>query len=93
MEVIAFLLLIPLVFFVASDALHRLLLISSVVLVMICELFNTAFEKTIDRIGLEQNVLSKQVKDIASSAVLVSIILAVVVWGWSIIEYFSDFEY
>ncbi len=91
-ELVSFVILTPLIFIVATDALHRSLLLGSLVLVIICELFNTAIETAVDRISLEQHPLSKQSKDIASSAVLVALLFASIIWGWSIFEYFLDFE-
>jgi diacylglycerol kinase (ATP) len=52
-----------------------------VLLVIIVELLNSAIEATVDRISLENHDLAKRAKDIGSSAVLVSLINVVVVWG------------
>ncbi|NQY41930.1 MAG: diacylglycerol kinase [Legionellales bacterium] len=92
LEILSCIVLTPLIFEVATDALHRILLFGSLVLIIVCELFNTAIEKTIDRISLEQHQLSKQVKDIASSAVFVALLFTCVVWGWTVFEYFFGFE-
>ncbi len=47
--------------------------------VLVSELFNTALERTLDRIGLEHHPLTGEAKDIAAGAVLLSSITAVVV--------------
>ncbi|CAM8628514.1 MAG: hypothetical protein RL132_737 [Pseudomonadota bacterium] len=60
---------------------ERAMLISSLLLIIITELLNTAVEKTIDRISIEKNPLSKKVKDMGSAAVLGAIVHAVVVWS------------
>lgn len=53
----------------------------SVILVVIVELLNSAIEAVVDRIGYEHHELSGRAKDIGSAAVLVSLILAAIVWG------------
>lgn len=67
--------------YVGKSRLEQALMISSLILVVIVELLNTAIEKTIDRISTEQNQLSKKVKDMGSAAVLGAIVYALVVWG------------
>ncbi|KGI83748.1 diacylglycerol kinase, partial [Exiguobacterium mexicanum] len=59
----------------------RILLISSVVLVAIVELLNSAVEAVVDRIGSEYHELSGRAKDIGSAAVFVSIGLALFIWA------------
>ena len=73
-------LLTPLAFWIAPTAVERSLLIGSCVLVLVIELINSAIEAAIDRIGLDQHVLSGRAKDLGSAAVLVSLALAVAVW-------------
>lgn len=62
------------------DSITRVLLISSVVLVMIVEILNSAVEAVVDRIGSEFHELSGRAKDMGSAAVLLSIFLAIFVW-------------
>lgn len=62
------------------DAITRLLLIGSVLLVMIVEMVNSAIEAVVDRIGLEHHELSGRAKDMGSAAVLLAIILALLCW-------------
>ncbi|EPP6258863.1 diacylglycerol kinase [Cronobacter sakazakii] len=62
------------------DPITRVLLIGSVTLVMIVEILNSAIEAVVDRIGPELHELSGRAKDMGSAAVLLSIILALVVW-------------
>jgi len=65
---------------VGDSGVERAMLISSLLLIIITELLNTAIEKTIDRISVEINPLSKKVKDMGSAAVLGAIVHAIVVW-------------
>ena len=62
------------------DAITRVLLISSVMLVMIVEILNSAIEAVVDRIGSEYHELSGRAKDMGSAAVLIAIIVAVITW-------------
>lgn len=59
----------------------KALLIASILLVLIVELINSALEAAVDHTSLEQHPLAKRAKDIASTAVLLSIVNALVVWG------------
>ena len=62
------------------DAITRVLLIGSVVLVMIVEILNSAIEAVVDRIGSEFHELSGRAKDMGSAAVLMAILLALFTW-------------
>lgn len=56
------------------------LLAGSVLLVMIVELLNSAVEAAVDRVGYELHDLSARAKDIASAAVLLSLLLCAGIW-------------
>lgn len=73
--------LIPLALWLPATHIGKALMIGSVLLVIIIELLNSAIEATVDRISLENHDLAKRAKDIGSSAVLVSLINVVIVWG------------
>ena len=73
--------LLPAALLLGRSGLERALLVGSVLLVMIVELLNTAIEVVVDRIGLERHRLSGFAKDLGSSAVLVALLQAVLVWG------------
>ena len=63
------------------DAITRVLLIGSVLLVMIVEILNSALEAVVDRIGSEYHELSGRAKDMGSAAVLLAIFVALITWG------------
>lgn len=63
------------------DAITRVLLIGSVLIVMVVEILNSAIEAVVDRIGSELHELSGRAKDLGSAAVLLSIITALLTWG------------
>ena len=81
MEVVAFALLLPLVFVIGKTAVERALLVGSLLLVLIVELLNSALEATLDRVSLEHHPLIGRAKDIASAAVGLSLVNVVVIWG------------
>lgn len=62
------------------DAITRVLLIGSVMLVIIVEILNSAVEAVVDRIGSEIHPLAGRAKDMGSAAVLLTILLAIFVW-------------
>lgn len=79
-EVWLALLLIPLALWLPATHIGHALMIGSVLLVLVVELFNSGIEAIVDRISLERHELSKRAKDVGSAAVLVSLVNVVVVW-------------
>lgn len=80
-EIILFVVLAPLGWWLGEDAVGRSLLVGSLVLVLIVELLNSAVEAVVDRVGTEHHELSGRAKDMGSAAVLLSLLLAVFVWA------------
>jgi len=70
----------------ATSWFHAIALISSVILILIVELLNSAIEALVDRVGLEFNELSGRAKDMGSAAVFLSITLALMIWVVSLIQ-------
>ncbi|MFL4556887.1 diacylglycerol kinase [Yersinia kristensenii] len=79
-EAVAAILAIILAFWLDVDAITRILLIGSVVLVIIIEIINSAIEAVVDRIGSEVHELSGRAKDMGSAAVSLAILLALFIW-------------
>ncbi|MGR8919519.1 MAG: diacylglycerol kinase [Gammaproteobacteria bacterium] len=73
--------LFPLSFWVGRDLLDYALLIGTLLLVLITELFNSAIETLTDRVGTDHHELSGRAKDLSSAAVLLALVLLAVVWG------------
>ena len=71
---------VPAALWLGRTNVERLLLVGAVLLVMIVELLNTAIEVVVDRIGIERHYLSGFAKDVGSSAVLLSLVLATTTW-------------
>jgi diacylglycerol kinase (ATP) len=79
-EVVLGLVLIPCALWLGQTMAQRVLLIGSCLVVLIVELLNSAVEATVDRIGHDHHELSAQAKDMGSAAVLISLLLAVMIW-------------
>lgn len=79
-EVLLAALLIPLALFLPASGLGKALMITSVLLVLIVELLNSAVEATVDRVSLEHHRLAKRAKDIGSAAVMMSLANVAVIW-------------
>ena len=71
---------ITLQFFIDVPVLHRIIMLSSLVLIILAELVNTAIETIVDRIGVEKNKLSGHAKDIGSAIVLITLLLVIALW-------------
>lgn len=74
------LILYPVILLVNATSVEKALLFSSLTLVVIVELINSAIESTIDRIGLEHNELSGRAKDLGAAAVMITIFMMMGVW-------------
>lgn len=80
-EALAALVLIPTALWLGKTWIETAVLCTSVVLVLVVELLNTAVETAIDRIGPEWHDLSKRAKDMGSAAVLLSLLLCAGIWA------------
>ncbi|ANO52431.1 diacylglycerol kinase [Woeseia oceani] len=80
-EALLAMVMIPAAFWLTEDAVERILLLGSVVLVLIIELCNSAIEAVVDRVGSELHPLSGAAKDMGSAAVLLSLLLMLLVWA------------
>jgi diacylglycerol kinase (ATP) len=78
--------LVPAAFWLGRSGPEIALLLGSLMLVLIVELLNSAIEAAIDRISYEHHDLSKRAKDIASAAVMLSLIWCTGVWAWTLLD-------
>ncbi|WP_232848428.1 diacylglycerol kinase [Bowmanella yangjiangensis] len=67
----------------------RLAMIISLLLIPLVEILNTAIEAVVDRIGPQFHPLSGLAKDLGSAAVLLSMLIASLVWGLSLYDYWA----
>lgn len=88
-EAVAALMAIILAFWLDIEAITRILLIGSVVLVIIIEVINSAIEAVVDRIGSEFHELSGRAKDMGSAAVFLAVLLAIFVWTTALWHHFG----
>ncbi|TEW48984.1 diacylglycerol kinase [Psychromonas algicola] len=79
-EVIAAILLSIVAILLPVTHIERILLITSLLLVVIVELINSAIEAVVDRIGAEKHELSGRAKDIGSAAVFIALLYVAFVW-------------
>jgi diacylglycerol kinase (ATP) len=79
-ELVAFVIAVPAAFVVGTDTWRRISLIGVIVLLMIVELLNTAVEKLSDHVTPHHHDAIGRIKDMASAAVGLSLLLAGLVW-------------
>jgi diacylglycerol kinase (ATP) len=73
--------LTPFAIILPVNAVSTAVMITSLFLIVIAELLNSAIEWTIDDISLEKRPFAKRAKDMGSAAVFLAYINCVVVWG------------
>jgi diacylglycerol kinase (ATP) len=78
--------LLPVSFFVAADVWVWLALIASVLFVLVVEFLNTAVERLCNHVTPEQHEAIRITKDLASTAVFLSLLLAGIVWLVAILD-------
>ena len=66
---------------------EKAVLFSAILFVIFAEIVNTAIEVTIDRMSKEIHPLSGLAKDLGSAGVLVSMLIAIVLWSAVFIDY------
>ena len=80
-EVVVSVIAIPVAIILPVSTLGKTLMVASILFLLIVELLNSALEAAVDHTSLERHPLAKRAKDIASAAVLLSIVNALAVWG------------
>lgn len=74
------LILMPLALWLGETGIEKALLLSSLLLVLIVEILNSALETVVDRFGEEQHLLSGRAKDMGSAAVFLALVNVVICW-------------
>jgi diacylglycerol kinase (ATP) len=80
-EIILAIVVIPLGLWLGTNGTERALLIGFYLVIPLIELLNSAIEAIVDRTGTEHHTLSGRAKDLGSAAVLLSICIAMIIWG------------
>lgn len=78
-EAAATVVLVPLAYWLDVTTLERVVMITSLFVVLIAELINSAIEAVVDRVGLDKHVLSGAAKDTGSAAVLLALFVCMFV--------------
>ena len=68
-------------FFVPLSLSAKLILFASTWLILLTEAINSAIERVVDLVTLEQHPLAGQAKDIGAFAVLLAFVIVVMIWG------------
>lgn len=88
-EVILAVVLVATAIVMPTTGTQSTLLITSVLIVLIVELLNSAVEATVDRISVDDHELAKRAKDFGSAAVFVSLVNCLVTWALVLTELFA----
>lgn len=80
-EILLAIVAMPLGLYLGDTGLEKAVLASVILLILIVELLNTGIEVITDRVGTDHHELSGRAKDIGSSAVLLSLLNAAIVWA------------
>lgn len=79
-ELVLFVLLFPILFFLELLLVEKLLMFITLCGVLIAEVINSAIERAVDLVTLEHHTMAQRAKDAGSSIVFLSICVCVVVW-------------
>lgn len=88
-ETLVFIASVPAAFVIGRDLEQFLLLIVVIALVMIVETVNTALEAVCDAVSTEFNPNIQLAKDCGSLAVLMSVLIAGVVWSLAVFHWIA----
>ncbi|MEX2489949.1 MAG: diacylglycerol kinase [Pseudomonadales bacterium] len=80
-ELAVIIVVIPAGIWLARSVVEFAALIGVCMLVLVMELFNSAVEALIDRMGEEPHALAGLAKDYGSAAVMISMFIALIVWA------------
>jgi len=70
----------PVIYILPFELIYKLILIVTFVMILIVELVNSAIENVVDLVTKERHPLAKSAKDIASTAVLFTVLLHILCW-------------
>lgn len=83
-ELLAFIILTPLIVWLPVDMIRKLFVIESMVLILVVELINVAIESTVNYISEEWHPLAKKIKDVASASVFICLMNSLGMWIWAL---------
>lgn len=88
-ELIIVLLALPLIYLIDTSITNKILLLSSLLLMLLTEAINSAIERVVDLVTLEHNTLAGQAKDAGSAAVFISITIVALTWIIIVLDSFN----
>lgn len=88
-EIVLCLIALPLAFLIAAEPWKRFILLAMLLIVLIVELLNTAIEKLADHVAPKRHNRVKNVKDMGSAAVGLSLLAAGIAWLIAIWEWIA----
>ncbi len=87
-ELIFFIFALVLLFLIDTSLTNKIILFSTISLVLLTEAINSAIERAIDLVTLEHEILAGKAKDAGNAAVFISIIIALVSWSLILLDSF-----
>jgi diacylglycerol kinase (ATP) len=79
---------LPFVYLIGQSPIEYVLMMSSLIMLPMIELLNSAIETTVNRISYDYHPLSGLAKDLASAAIAFSGINVCIIWGVIILQHF-----
>lgn len=83
-ESVLYIILLPVIFILPVSDTYKCLLFIVNSLVLIVEILNSGMESIVDMVSPDYNVYAKRAKDMGSAAVLLSLLLAGLIWAVAI---------
>jgi diacylglycerol kinase (ATP) len=85
-ELVLFIIFLPILYFLPVSEVFKALLFLVNVIVLIVELLNSAIEAIVDLASPDYHDLAKRAKDMGSAAVMTSVFLCLILWGYAILS-------
>lgn len=81
-EIFAFIIGLIILFSINVELKTKALLLATLFLPLIAEMFNSAIESVVDLVSPDQNPLAGKAKDLAAAGVLLSVLATLGTWGY-----------
>ena len=79
-ELILTLVLLPIIIFIETTLVYKILMFTSLTGILIAEAINSAIERVVDLVTLEHHHMAGRAKDVGSTVVFLSIFVFVTIW-------------
>lgn len=79
-ELILTLVLLPVIIFIETTLVYKILMFTSLIGMLIAEAINSAIERVVDLVTLEHHHMAGRAKDVGSTVVFLSIFVFVTTW-------------